>query len=59
MKNYSRQHPKHQRARRQRRRDGSPLAIFEEIFNNTETAAAGKGVMRNLITGQPINKEQP
>lgn len=59
MKNYSRQHPKHQRARRHRRRAGRLLAIFEEIFNNKEKAAAGKGVMRNLITGQPINKEQP
>jgi len=38
---------------------GRLFIIFEEIFNNKEKAAAGKDVTRSLITGQPINKEQP
>ena len=38
---------------------GRLFIIFEEIFNNKEKAAADKDVTRSLITGQPINKEQP
>ena len=38
---------------------GRLFVIFEEIFKNKEKAVAGKDVMRSLITGQPINKEQP
>lgn len=40
-------------------KSGRLFVIFEEIFNNKEKAVAGKDVTRSLITGQPINKEQP
>ena len=40
-------------------RTGRLFSIFEEIFKDKEKAAAGEDVTRSLITGQPINKEQP